>query len=106
MPGGNRRGPAGDGPETGRGAGWCHSGDQPGYETAPGRGAGYQIRVRQYGQRQIHRDSSEQNPNQPISDQPGSGTPKTPLILIEKLKKIITLLERLDSEVNLKEETL
>ncbi len=40
MPRGDRTGPWGEGPETGRGAGWCHSGDRPGYESAPVLGRG------------------------------------------------------------------
>lgn len=41
MPGGNRRGPAGEGPMTGRGAGYCSGNDQPGYMSGGiGRGMG------------------------------------------------------------------
>lgn len=36
MPGGNRRGPEGAGPRTGRGLGYCSGHDRPGFETAPG----------------------------------------------------------------------
>lgn len=39
MPGGDRTGPMGQGPRTGRGAGYCNDGTAPGYATAPGRGA-------------------------------------------------------------------
>jgi hypothetical protein len=42
MPGGNRTGPMGMGPKTGRGAGYCSGYDAPGYVNAgPGRGAGF-----------------------------------------------------------------
>ncbi|MCD6495890.1 MAG: DUF5320 domain-containing protein [Candidatus Aenigmarchaeota archaeon] len=45
MPGGDRTGPAGLGPMTGRRAGYCSGSDTPGYATAPwnegfGRGFG------------------------------------------------------------------
>ena len=33
MPGGDRKGPAGGGPRTGRGLGYCSDNDQPGYAT-------------------------------------------------------------------------
>ncbi|MCF7803153.1 MAG: DUF5320 domain-containing protein [Candidatus Marinimicrobia bacterium] len=36
MPGGDRSGPWGEGPMSGRGAGWCREGDRPGYASAPG----------------------------------------------------------------------
>jgi hypothetical protein len=41
MPGGNRTGPMGQGPKTGRGAGYCGDRDEPGYTTAPGRRGGF-----------------------------------------------------------------
>lgn len=42
MPGGDRTGPRGLGPMTGRGAGYCAGFEAPGYaNTAPGRGFGY-----------------------------------------------------------------
>ena len=37
MPGGNRTGPMGQGPRTGRGAGDCGDRDEAGFTTAPGR---------------------------------------------------------------------
>ena len=37
MPGGNRTGPMGQGPKTGRGLGYCGDRDEPGSTTAPGR---------------------------------------------------------------------
>jgi Family of unknown function (DUF5320) len=40
MPFGNRKGPQGQGPRTGRRAGYCSNGGQPGYVTAPGRRPG------------------------------------------------------------------
>lgn len=41
MPGGDRSGPAGQGPRTGRAAGYCSGSGMPGYTNAqPGRGAG------------------------------------------------------------------
>lgn len=41
MPRGDRTGPLGGGPMTGRGAGWCGSDDRPGYANArAGFGAG------------------------------------------------------------------
>jgi hypothetical protein len=40
MPFGNRKGPQGQGPRTGRRAGYCSGSDQPGYATAPGRRLG------------------------------------------------------------------
>lgn len=45
MPRGNRQGPDGEGPMTGRGLGYCAGYDTPGFETAPagwlgGRGRG------------------------------------------------------------------
>lgn len=38
MPGGDRTGPFGEGPLTGRGAGLCRGYDSPGFTTAPGWG--------------------------------------------------------------------
>lgn len=38
MPGGDRTGPAGEGPMTGRGAGLCGGYSSPGYASSPGRG--------------------------------------------------------------------
>ena len=41
MPGGDRSGPAGEGPKTGRAAGYCSGYDAPGYmNPIPGRGFG------------------------------------------------------------------
>jgi len=40
MPGGDRKGPLGQGPNTGRGAGYCTGNDRAGFESAPGRGGG------------------------------------------------------------------
>ncbi|MBO8128370.1 MAG: DUF5320 domain-containing protein [Peptococcaceae bacterium] len=40
MPGGDRRGPLGYGPMTGRGAGFCAGYGMPGFTTAPGPGWG------------------------------------------------------------------
>ena len=40
MPGGNRTGPAGMGPRTGRGLGYCNGYDTPGFINAPGMGLG------------------------------------------------------------------
>jgi hypothetical protein len=37
MPFGNRKGPQGQGPRTGRRAGYCSGNSQPGYMTAPHR---------------------------------------------------------------------
>ena len=34
MPGGNRMGPRGEGPQTGKGVGYCADNDQPGYAAA------------------------------------------------------------------------
>ena len=42
MPGGDRTGPAGTGPLTGRGAGFCNESDTPGYKNIiPGGGMGF-----------------------------------------------------------------
>jgi len=51
MPGGDRTGPLGGGPRTGRGLGYCAGNEQPGYASTPlyggwgrgfrGRGAGF-----------------------------------------------------------------
>ena len=51
MPGGDRTGPLGEGPRTGRGFGYCTGNEQPGYASSPpygwwgrgfrGRGAGF-----------------------------------------------------------------
>ena len=50
MPRGNRTGPRGDGPMTGRGAGYCAGNDRPGFATSTfGRGFG-QGMGRNYGQ--------------------------------------------------------
>ena len=43
MPGGDRKGPSGEGPMTGRGAGFCSGSDQPGY-TSGGVGRGMGLR--------------------------------------------------------------
>jgi len=43
MPGGDRTGPQGEGPRTGRGLGYCADNDQPGYET-PRQGQWYGFR--------------------------------------------------------------
>ena len=41
MPWGDRTGPAGLGPRTGRGLGYCNGYNQPGYVTSPGFGRGF-----------------------------------------------------------------
>ena len=41
MPGGDRRGPFGSGPMTGRGLGFCGGYDRPGWMNAPGGGFGF-----------------------------------------------------------------
>jgi hypothetical protein len=41
MPAGDRKGPEGKGPRSGRGSGYCSGSDKPGYQDAqPGRGLG------------------------------------------------------------------
>jgi len=40
LPGGNRNGPAGMGPRTGRGLGYCTGYNTPGFANAPGMGLG------------------------------------------------------------------
>ncbi len=40
MPNGNRRGPLGEGPRTGRGLGLCNGNSQPGSSNTPGMGKG------------------------------------------------------------------
>jgi hypothetical protein len=40
MPGGDRTGPLGQGPGTGRAFGYCYGYDSPGYTKGPGRGMG------------------------------------------------------------------
>jgi hypothetical protein len=40
MPGGDRTGPMGQGPATGRAFGYCYGYDSPGYTKGPGRGMG------------------------------------------------------------------
>lgn len=40
MPGGNRTGPYGEGPRTGRGMGYCSGSDTPGYTKGAGMGSG------------------------------------------------------------------
>jgi hypothetical protein len=52
MPGGDRKGPEGGGPRTGRGLGYCIDNDQPGYGTGqPGRGFGRGFGWRGHGRR-------------------------------------------------------
>jgi len=41
MPGGDRTGPMGAGPRTGRGLGYCSGNSQPGWVYGPGRGMGF-----------------------------------------------------------------
>ena len=41
MPRGDRTGPMGQGPMTGRRMGYCTGSDVPGYASAPGRGMGF-----------------------------------------------------------------
>jgi len=41
MPRGDRTGPSGQGPGTGRAFGYCYGFDSPGYTKGPGRGMGY-----------------------------------------------------------------
>jgi hypothetical protein len=43
MPGGDRTGPQGEGPRTGRGLGYCADNDQPGY-ASPQQGQGFGFR--------------------------------------------------------------
>jgi hypothetical protein len=54
MPGGDKTGPSGSGPKTGRGLGYCANNDQPGYsasQPAQGFGQGFGWRGRRRGQR-------------------------------------------------------
>ena len=51
MPGGNRTGPTGQGPQTGRGLGYCGGYQAPGSATAGGRGLGGRGRGRGGGGR-------------------------------------------------------
>ncbi len=47
MPRGNRMGPSGEGPNTGRGMGYCAGNDHPGYmNSSPNWGGGYGRRFR------------------------------------------------------------
>jgi hypothetical protein len=50
MPGGDRTGPQGEGPRTGRGLGYCADNDQPGYAT-PQQGRGFGFRRGGWGNR-------------------------------------------------------
>ena len=54
MPGGDRTGPLGGGPRTGRGLGYCAGNEQPGYASAPpygGWGRGFRGHVVGFGGR-------------------------------------------------------
>jgi hypothetical protein len=56
MPGGDRTGPTGVGPRTGRGMGYCSSNDQPGYAgAAPGFRCGFGFRRAGMGRGWKHR---------------------------------------------------
>jgi len=44
MPRGDRRGPSGSGPKTGRGLGYCNGFDSPGYTRGVGSGLGRGLR--------------------------------------------------------------
>jgi len=46
MPGGDRTGPLGQGPGSGRAFGYCYGFDSPGYMKGPGRGMGRGFRFR------------------------------------------------------------
>jgi len=46
MPGGDRNGPLGQGPGTGRASGYCYGFDTPGYMKGRGRGMGRGFRFR------------------------------------------------------------
>jgi hypothetical protein len=55
MPRGDRTGPVGAGPMTGRGTGWCAGYERPGFATStPGRGAGLGYRCGGRGWRNMY----------------------------------------------------
>lgn len=95
MPRGDRTGPRSEGPETGRGAGWCHSGDRPGYESAPGFGRGW--RTRNSGRRWSGSDRGRQflPSRNLVSRRMASNTEH--YSLVELLDLAITLVEKLNA---------
>lgn len=97
MPRGDRTGPGGEGPETGRGAGWCRSGDRPGYESAPGFGRGRGWRVRGSGENwfQAGRERWFLPSRSLRSERAERGTEG--YSLIDRFDRLITLIEKLNA---------
>jgi hypothetical protein len=76
MPGGNRQGPLGQGPLSGRGAGYCGGSARPGYATAGSRGFGGRGlgrgngRGRRGGRRNRRGQDAWATPQPPTADPP------------------------------------
>lgn len=97
MSRGDRTGPRGDGPETGRGAGWCHSGDRPGYESAPGFGRGRGWRTRNSGQNRFGSGRGRQfHPTQNLAPVKTERWTEG-YSLVERLDQVISLIEKLST---------
>jgi len=92
MSRGDRTGPRGEGPETGRGAGWCHSGDRPGYESAPRFGRGRNWRNGNSGRRWLGYSRGQRDLRN-MSRETESRT--VGLALEDRLEQLISLIEKL-----------
>jgi hypothetical protein len=103
MPGGDRTGPGGLGPRTGRGLGYCAGYDTPGYTKGPGMGFGRgwgRGRGRGYG-RGYGRGWGYETPiYAPIVAPPPVYTSYRPIASVDQLTMLKQEKEYLESEMN------
>ena len=100
MPAGDRTGPMGQGPRSGRAMGYCSGNDEPGYSYGSGargmrQGAGRGFRNRQFFNSSFRgRGMGLRFSNQDSSNQASSSNLEEMKEYIEDLKNQVTLLEK------------
>lgn len=111
MPGGNRKGPVGNGPRTGRAAGFCSGFNSPGFENpSPGQGQGRNIGSRN-PRRMRRRIFSRNYSTTPVSMQDEYDSEKSrsdelqylknkEKYLVSELSSIQKRIEKIESENN------
>jgi hypothetical protein len=108
MPGGDRKGPRGEGPQTGRGEGYCEGNDQPGYAVprlAQRLGLGFRWGGRGRGRGRRANTGYRQGPgrgrfsSQPVSKDQEAGFLKAQAEELQKtLQDIQSRIDKLDAE--------
>lgn len=95
MPGGDRTGPEGRGPRTGRAAGYCSGSGVPGHANPEGRGRGFGTgRGRGYGRGWRHRSYATGLTGRDRAATAGDVDPSVRVPVVERGREFTSLLDR------------